>query len=894
MLAALDADRGGLSTVEAEDRLARDGRNELPETPPRPWWRRLLSHLDDVLVYILLAAAALKAITAEWIDFAVIAAVVVATAVIGFVQEGRAASALAGLRRMQSLDAQVLRDGAWHVVDAATLVRGDVVRVRSGDRVPADLRLLHQTDVQVDESALTGESEPATKQVAPVAEDSGIGDRASMLFSGTIVASGAATGVVVGTGSATEIGRISALVSQQEQLDTPLARQLAHLGKQLSVGIGLLTLAMLLVGRLVHDFTVEELISAAIGFAVAAVPEGLPALVTITLALGVQQMAARRAITRRMAAVETLGSVTTICSDKTGTLTQNEMTATVVVTAVARYEVEGTGYAPTGRVVHDGASASLADHPDLAALVVAGGSCNDARVERGEDGWRVVGQPTEGAVDVLALKAGAPLDDVTRLAQVPFESSHKISATLDDLGAVAGAGTATRRVHLLGAPGPLLDRSRHELGPDGPVPLDRAAWSRRIDALSADGLRVVGVAHRPAADLSTLGLADLDGLTFLGLVGIVDPPRPEAAVAVAEAHEAGIAVKMITGDHKGTAVAIARRLGIVAPDDAPPALTGPELEAMTQDELRRVVRDVDVFARTSPEHKLRIVRALQSHGEVAAMTGDGVNDAPSITRADVGVAMGVKGTEATKEAADIVLADDNFATIVRAVEEGRRIYDNIRKSVVFLLPTNGAQSLVVLTAVLLGFTLPLSPVQILWVNLVTSLTLSLALAGEPAEPGIMRRPPRSRAEHVLSPRALVVVLAGSAAIGGAALAAFLWHRWTFGDLAAAQTTAVLMLALGQLAFLLSCRFLYGSALTPRVLVGNRAIWVSAGALLVLQVLFTYAPFMHTWFGSAPIGALEWAVTAGLAVLVLLAVEAVKALTRRHPGTAHRRGPARRG
>src|SRR5690606_24992958 len=395
-------------------------------------------------------------------------------------------------------------------------------------------------------------------------------------------------------------------------------------------------------------------------------------------------------------------------------------------------------------------------------LVVAGGSCNDARVERGEGGWRVVGQPTEGAVDVLALKAGAPLDDVTRLAQVPFESSHKISATLDDLGAAAGAGTPTRRVHLLGAPGPLLDRSRHELGPDGPVPLDRAAWSRRIDALSADGLRVVGVAHRPADDLSTLGLDDLAGLTFLGLVGIVDPPRPEAAVAVAEAHEAGIAVKMITGDHKGTAVAIARRLGIVAPDDATPALTGPELEAMTQDELRRVVRDVDVFARTSPEHKLRIVRALQSHGEVAAMTGAGVNDAPSITRADVGVAMGVKGTEATKEAADIVLADDNFATIVRAVEEGRRIYDNIRKSVVFLLPTNGAQSLVVLTAVLLGFTLPLSPVQILWVNLVTSLTLSLALAGEPAEPGIMRRPPRSRAEHVLSPRALVVVLAGSA------------------------------------------------------------------------------------------------------------------------------------
>ncbi|WP_156253311.1 cation-translocating P-type ATPase [Pseudactinotalea terrae] len=871
---------GGLSNEEASARLERDGRNELATPRQRPWWRRLLTQLDDVLTYILLAAAILKAISTDWVDFTVIVVVIVVTALIGFIQEGRAADALAGLQRMQSLDAQVLREDVWGVRDAATLVAGDIVRVRSGDRVPADLRLLDGTNLQVDESALTGESVPATKQVEAVSLDSGVGDRASLLFSGTIVTAGNGTGLVVATGARTEIGRISTLVSEQDQIDTPLTRQLAHLGKQLSVGIGLAAFAMLLVGRLVHDFSGDELISAAIGFAVAAVPEGLPALVTITLALGVQQMARHRAITRKMASVETLGSVTTICSDKTGTLTQNEMTARAVVTRVASYAVEGIGYAPEGRVTIDGSTAELSSHPDLAALVLAGGVCNDARVERGEDGWRVVGQPTEGAVDVLAHKAGAPLGAVTRVAQVPFESTHKFSATLDDVGAEA-FGEPLRAIHMLGAPGPLLDRSDLELGPDGPEPLDRAAWSRRIDELSAQGLRVLSVARRPAEGVTSIALADLDGgATFLGLVGIVDPPRPEATAAIAEAHTAGIRVKMITGDHKGTATAIARELGVVASEGEVAALTGPELEAMNQDQLRRVVRDIDVYARTSPEHKLRIVRALQSRGEVAAMTGDGVNDAPSITRADVGVAMGIKGTEATKDAADIVLGDDNFATIVRAVEEGRRIYDNIRKSVVFLLPTNGAQALVILSAVLLGLALPLTPVQILWINLITAITLSLALAREPAEPGIMERRPRSPKEQVLSPQALVIVIAASLLIGGAALLAYLTELQLGADLASAQTTAVLMLALGQLAFLFSCRLLTRSALTRRVLTGNPVIWISGAALVLLQVVFTYVPFMNAWFGSTPIGVREWLMTAGFAALVFLAVELVKAVTRR--------------
>jgi magnesium-transporting ATPase (P-type) len=877
---------GGLTSREAQERLVRDGRNELPEPPQPSTLRRLLSQYADVLIYILIAAAVLKAITGDWVDFAVIVVVIVATGLIGFIQEGRAVSALAGLRKMQSLNAQVRRDGDWGVVDSATLVVGDVVRVRSGDRVPADVRLLTSAQLQVDESALTGESVAAEKSDDANEPEASIGDRTSMLFSGTIVTSGNGEGVVVATGGATEIGRISALVAEQDAMDTPLARQLEHLGKQLSVLIGVAALVMLLVGRFVHGLDVDELIDAAIGFAVAAVPEGLPALVTITLALGVQQMARHRAITRKMSAVETLGSTTTICSDKTGTLTQNEMTARTVVTAIGTYAVEGTGYDPVGRLVTaDGATADLVTHADLAAFVLAVGLCNDAHVEPTEDGWRVVGAPTEGAMDVLASKAGVETAGAIRVGEVPFDSSHKFAATLDHVPAGDGRPLPTRVVHAVGAPDRLLDRATTERSADGSVvPLDRGAWDERIDALSARGLRVLAAASRPADGVDAITLDDLDsGLTFLGVVGIVDPPRPEATAAIAEAHTAGIRVKMITGDHRGTATAIARELGIAPSDGKVAALTGADLQGMDDDELRAVVREVDVYARTSPEHKLRIVRALQSHGEVVAMTGDGVNDAPSITRADVGVAMGIKGTEATKEAADIVLADDNFATIERAVEEGRRIYDNIRKAVVFLLPTNGAQSLVILFAVLAGLALPLSPVQILWINLATAITLSLTLAGEPAEPGIMQRKPRSTTEQVLSSRAIAIVLIASVVLGTATLVVFVLERDRTGDYAVAQTSAVMMLALGQLAFLLNCRLLNGSAFTLRVFTGNRGLWISAGALIALQIVFTYAPFMNVWFDSTPIGVHSWALTAGIAVVVFVVIEAAKAALRRFGG-----------
>lgn len=891
VLAALRSRAEGLAPTEAERRLAEHGPNRLP-APKRPSaLRRLLGHFDDILIYILLASAVLKAILGDWIDFTVILAVAVINAAVGFLQEGQAERALDGIRTMLSLDAQARRDGEWQVVDAESLVPGDVVRVRSGDRVPADLRIIESTNLQVEEAALTGESVAASKHADPVGADAGIGDRASMLYSGTIVAVGTGIGVVTATGAGTEIGRIQSMIAEVDHLDTPLSRQLARFGKTLSLGILAMAAFMLVIGRVIHDFELPELVSAAIGFAVAAVPEGLPALVTVTLALGVQQMARRNAITRKLTAVEALGSVTTICSDKTGTLTKNEMTTRTVVTAAATYTVEGLGYAPEGRVTLDGVTAALDAHPDLRALVDAAGACNDARVVQEGGHWRVVGQPTEGAVATLVLKSGADLSGVRRIAELPFESATKYMATLD---AVPGAG---RRIRLVGAPDRLLDRCTHQRAADGTLePLDRSRWDAVIDEIGGQGLRTLAAAERPAADdADALDPADVeDGLTFLGVLGIVDPPRPEAVQAIADCHRAGIRVKMITGDHVGTATAIARELGIISGDGATgtaQALTGAELEAMTQEQLRTRVREVDVYARTSPEHKIRIVRALQSHGEVVAMTGDGVNDAPALTRADVGIAMGIKGTEATKEAAEIVLADDNFASIERAVEEGRRIYDNIRKSVVFLLPTNGAQSLVILVAVLFGLALPLAPVQILWVNLVTAVTLSLALAYEPAEPGVMNRPPRAPGGSVISRESLRHVVVASLLIGGATLAVFSIERYRGTAPDVAQTTAVTMLALGQLAYLFNCRFLGESSLTVRVLRGNKVVWIAAGALIALQLFFTYVPFMNSWFDSAPIGPREWALTTGFAILVFLLVEAMKAITRTRDRTRATRADA---
>ena len=873
VLAGLAAGVDGLSSEEAARRLAEHGPNRLPEPARDSAVKRFLKHFDDILVYILLAAAALKAALGEWIDFWVILAVAVINAVIGYVQEGRAEHALAGIRSMLSAQAQVRRDGEWVAVPADELVPGDLVRVTPGDRVPADLRLVEASNLRVEESALTGEAVPSAKSVDPVAAGTGVGDRSSMLFSSSIVAAGTGVGVVTATGPDAEIGRITTLLADIETFDTPLTRQIAAFGKQLAGIIAVMAVVMVAIGKLLHNMPAGELISATIGFAVAAIPEGLPALVTITLALGVQQMARRNAIIRRLPAVETLGSVTRICSDKTGTLTTNEMMVRTVLTRAGEYAVAGLGYDPAGSISLAGRDIVPAERGDLVAVLTAMSVVNDAVVSQGPDGrWGLVGEPTEGALRTLGMKAGFDPSGYPRTAVLPFDSEHKYMAT-------ANTTPEGHRVILVkGAPDRLLDRSTSELAGAGRVPLERQWWDEATERLSAQGLRVLAAASRPAGEAETLDHDDLTDLVMLGLVGIVDPPRPEAITAIATCHTAGIKVTMITGDHAGTATAISREMGIF--DEATEeAVTGAELEAATDEELRQIVNRTETFARTSPEHKLRLVKALQANGEVVAMTGDGVNDAPALKRADVGVAMGIKGTEATKEAAEIVLADDNFATIEYAVEEGRRIHDNLHKSVLFLLPTNGAQSLVVLVAVLFGLTLPLDPVQILWVNMITAVTLSLALAYEPAEPDIMTRPPRPPNTPLVDAKYLPRLAIASVAIAAATLATFEIALAVGADLAAAQTWAVNTLALGQAAYLFNSRFLRESSLRREAVTGNPIVWAVVGLLVVLQVLFAYLPVLNTWFGSAPIGLLGWLVPLGFAVAVFLLMEAAKAALR---------------
>ena len=873
VLIALDASPVGLGAAEVARRLAVVGPNRLPVAPTDGVFKRFFRHFHDVLIYVLIAAAAITAVLGHWVDTSVILGVVVLNAIIGFIQEGKAEQALEGIRRMLSLHAQARRDGTWQKVEAESLVPGDVVRLRSGDRVPADLRLIEVASLRIEESALTGESQASAKRIEPVDVSAGIGDRYCMAFSGCLVSAGRGIGVVTSTGSATELGRINTLISQVETLATPLTRQMATFGKLLSIAILGLAVVMYLVGWIVHDYSTTDLLLAAIGFAVAAIPEGLPAVLTITLAIGVQRMAARKAIIRRLPAVETLGSVTVICSDKTGTLTRNEMTVRDAVTRVGTYEVEGIGYAPTGAILRDDVQASLDRDADLRALVEVMGLCNDAEIAEVDGRWVLTGEPTEGALRTLARKAGLPAAGNERVAVIPFESDSTFMATLNRRNG--------NESHILmkGAPDRLLDRCRiQRSAAGGSEALNRAFWEEQIDLLSVRGLRVLAAATRRAADgATTLSPEDLDhDMTFLGLVGIADPPRPEAIAAITACHAAGIRVKMITGDHAGTALAIAREMGISA---GATAVSGAELEAASDEQLRELVMRHDVFARTSPEHKLRLVMALQANGEVVAMTGDGVNDAPALKRANVGVAMGIKGTESTKEAAEMVLADDNFASIARAIEEGRTTYDNLRKAILFILSTNGAEALDVRAASVFGLVRPLTPVQILWVNLVTAVTLGMALGFDPAEPGVMQRPPRRPGSPIFGSYFLWRLAFVSLLLGGATIGVFLYERAIGAPLDLARTMAVNTLVIGEACYLFNCRYLHATSLRLECLTTNRVVWVTIGALAVLQICFVYAPPMNVWFGTTPLHLHHWLIPLGIGLALFAIVEVEKRLAR---------------
>jgi magnesium-transporting ATPase (P-type) len=869
----------GLDAGDARRRLDRYGPNRLPEAQRESALIRLLKQFHNVLIYVLLAAAVVTALLGEWIDTGVILAVVVVNAVIGFVQEGKAEQALEGIRKMLSLEATVVRDGRRQTIPADDLVPGDLVLLESGDRVPADLRLLSARNARVEEAALTGESVPVEKGAAPVPEETLLGDRVNLAFSGTLVAAGQLRGLVVATGERTEIGRIGEMVSRVEKLTTPLLEKIDRFGKQLSVAILVLSAVLFLFGWFVRGYTLEEIFLVVVSFAVAAIPEGLPAILTITLALGVQRMAGRNAILRRLPAVETLGSVTTICSDKTGTLTRNEMTVGRVLTAEHRFGVSGSGYHPQGEFQLDGSDVRPDEHEILLEVARAGLLCNDAELARGGDGeWTLSGDPTEGAMLVLGAKAGldreAELATRPRVDAIPFESENRFMATLH---AEPDGG---RVIYVKGAPERVLEMADRVRAGGGTAELDEGAWRERTDALADEGFRTLAVAVKEApADQEELGDEDvLGGFTLLGVTGMIDPPRPEAIEAVAICQRAGIRVKMITGDHALTARSIGARMGI---GDGTPAKTGRDVENASDRELLSIVREHDVFARSSPEHKLRLVRALQAQDEVVAMTGDGVNDAPALKQADIGVAMGIKGTEAAKSAAEMVLADDNFATIELAVEEGRTVYDNLKKTILFILPTNGAEALMVIAAVALAYAyLPVTPVQILWVNMVTAVTLALALAFEPTEPGIMERPPRARHEPILSGYLLWRIAFVSVIIAAACLWLFDWELARGATPERARTVAVNALVAGQLFYLFNTRYIMQSSLGVGRLLSNPAALVAAAILVVLQMVFTYLPIFQTWFGTAALEPVDWLWVLGVGVTVFVLVEIEKAVMRR--------------
>jgi len=876
-LATQNTSADGLDANEAARRLAEHGPNRLIPPKRRGPLLRFLLQFHNVLIYVLLAAAGVTALLAHWVDTAVIVGVVVINAVIGFIQEGKAEQAMEAIRRMLSPEATVLRGGKRIVVAAESLVPGDIVLLASGDKVPADLRLLNEKNLRIEEAALTGESTAVEKDVAAVNAHAVLGDRFCMAYSGTLVVYGQASGVVVATAAATEIGRISAMLEEVKSMTTPLLRQMETFGRWLTVAIMLLAALTFLFGWLVHHFDLGDMFLAAVSMAVAAIPEGLPAVLTITLALGVQRMAGRNAIVRRLPAVEALGSVTTICTDKTGTLTRNEMTVQRVITAAQIFDVDGSGYAPYGGFSLDGKPVDLASHPHVFDLLRAGLLCNDAQLHESEGQWHIAGDPTEGALIPLALKAGldARLEHgaLPRTDHIPFESEHRFMATLHH----DQSGHAF--IFVKGAVEQVLAMCQRQRVTGEDLPIDRPYWHAQMAATGALGQRVLALAMKTVdRGQRELAFADMaGGFTLLGLVGISDPPRDEAIAAVRTCRAAGIRVKMITGDHADTARAIATQLGIACDR----VLTGIDLDALGDEALRTTVREVDVFARASPEHKLRLVEALQANGEIVAMTGDGVNDAPALKRADIGVAMGLKGTEVAKEAAEMVLADDNFATIAHAVEEGRTIYDNLKKAIVFIMPTNGGEAGIVLIAILFGMALPLTPVQILWVNMVTAVTLALALSFEKAEPDVMQRAPRAAAEPILSGFMVWRIGFVSVLLALGTVALFLWELGRGESLATARTMAVNALVAGEMAYLFNCRYLLAPVRNWRDFSGNPYVLLTIAVLVVIQLAFTYLPFMQQLFGVVALDMAAWGRILLFGILLFAAVEAEKMWLRHH-------------
>jgi magnesium-transporting ATPase (P-type) len=871
---ALKTSEDGLSEQEVARRQAVCGENRLPLAPPKSARSRFLDQIHNVLIYVLIGSAVVSALLQHYVDSAVIFAVVVINAIAGFIQEGKAEDALRAIMSMTKTQCMAIRNGVLESIDSAQLVPGDIVMLQAGDRVPADVRLFFCKDLRCDESALTGEAQPIDKHGHVLVCDTLLAERKNMAYMGTMATYGLARGVVTQTGLQTQIGEISDLVGHVEIMHTPLQQQLTRFARQLTVGIVAVSVIAVLLGIHLYGYAVSDMFQAAIGIAVSAIPEGLPAVVTIALAIGVQRMAKNNALVRRLPAVEVLGSVDVICSDKTGTLTANAMTAREVFVSSGGYKIRGEGYKPEGAIEVRGTGQKvLIDHDsDFTQACAVAILCNDANLVNDDGGWVLHGDPTEGALLTLAMKHGLTAaqqsTDWPRIDILPFESEKRYMATLHH------NADGLIRLMAKGAPERLISYATCQLTENGTVPVDKDMWQREMDDFAKRGMRVMALAfkdykNRPDA----LCHVEVEsGLVMVALVGISDPPRPEAVSSIRMCHAAGIRVKMITGDNPVTAAAIGRELGL----NVSRVMTGQEIDTLSQEQLAIEVELIDIFARTSPANKLQLVNALQQNRHVVAMTGDGVNDAPALKKANIGVAMGLKGTDAAKEAADFILTDDNFSTIALAVSGGRTVYDNVVKSIVFILPTSLAEALVIFAAIMMGLMMPITPAQVLWVNMITAVTLALALAFERAERDIMRRPPRPFGQGLFS----AVLLGRMLLVGGMGalivFSLFYYCRTHGASIEFARTIAINALVMVEVFYLFNCRFLTQSIFNGHFFDGSKPMLMASACVVVLQVLFTYLPFSQRLFGLASIGVYDWMLVIVCALPVMLVVEIEKA------------------
>ncbi|PMB23444.1 cation-translocating P-type ATPase [Fischerella thermalis] len=860
----------GLTSAVAAKKRERFGANELKSKPGKSPLLRFLLQFNQPLLYILLIAGAIKAFLGQWVNAGVIWGVTLINAIIGFVQESKAESAIAALASSVKTNATIIRDGQKMQVPSTELVPGDVVLLASGDKVPADLRLVQARNLQVNESALTGESIAIEKNTQLLDIDTPLAERTNMAYAGSFVTFGTGKGIVVAIGDATETGRISQLIEQGTSLKTPLTRKFDKFSRTLLYIILGIAALMFAVG-LGYGYSWTEMFEAAIAFAVSAIPEGLPAVVTVTLAIGVSRMARRHAIVRKLPAVETLGSATVICSDKTGTLTENQMTVQAIYAGNQNYTVTGVGYVPQGEILLNEKPVNWDNSSALQECIKAGLLCNDSHLEKKNGQWQVVGDPTEGALIAVANKVGITRssleEEMPRLDVIPFESEFQYMATLHETSSFA-SDKKQGTIYVKGSVEAILKRCQKMLDVEGNlIPLDAETIHQEVDAMAHQGLRVLAFAKKTVPDVETLCTTSLqhadieNDLIFLGLQGMIDPPRTEAIKAVQACQEAGIQVKMITGDHAVTAQAIARSMGFNKNGEVL-AFTGSQLAQMGKSELATAIEDGVVFARVAPEQKLRIVEALQSRGEVVAMTGDGVNDAPALKQADIGIAMGGAGTEVAKEASDMILTDDNFASIEAAVEEGRTVYRNLLKAIAFILPVNGGESMTILISVLLARELPILSLQVLWLNMVNSITMTVPLAFEPKSERVMQKPPRNPREPLLSPSLLQRILAISIFNWILIFGVFEWIRQTTGNIDLARTMAIQALVAGRIFYLLSISQL-GSAVIAR-LRGIRhrindasAIGIGIACTVILQIIFSQWNLMNSLFSTAPLNLNQW-------------------------------------